>query len=164
MTRQDDRASKGWDGHTPERKHPAHGVLILRDQPTIVFLTVCTQSRKPWLASPGVHALLYEVWREANAWAVGRYVIMPDHIHLFASPDQLEILLDNWVRYWKSQFTQRHGRPEHRWQSGHWDTRMRTRESYESKWEYVKENPVRHKLVASAEDWPYQGEIWKLAW
>ncbi len=27
------------------------------------------------------------------------------------------------------------------------------------KWEYVRDNPVRHGLVASAEEWPYQGEI-----
>ncbi len=89
---------------------------------------------------------------------------MPDHIHLFAGTHDGQIALENWVRYWKSQFTKRHGRPEHRWQSGYWDTRLRGNESYESKWEYVRNNPVRHGLVRRVEDWEFQGTINDLPW
>ena len=70
------------------RKHPAHGVLIIPNRPTIVYLTVCTKDRQPWLATPEVHALLRLVWTDAAAWLVGKYMIMPDHIHLFAAPDK----------------------------------------------------------------------------
>jgi putative transposase len=146
------------------RKHPAHGVLILPDQPTIVFLTVCTNGRIPWLAAPEVHDLIRSAWTDATAWMVGRYVIMPDHIHLFAAPSSPELPLENWVRYWKSMFSKKHGRPEHRWQTDHWDTRLRSGESYEEKWRYVVKNPERHKLIERAEDWPYQGEIYELRW
>src|SRR5437588_872285 len=71
---------------------------------------------------------------------------------------------DRWVRYWKSQFTKRHCNPAHRWHPNHWDTRLRASESYESKGEYVRSNPVRHGLVERAEDWPFQGEIHVLPW
>ncbi len=98
------------------------------------------------------------------AWVVGRYVVMPDHIHLFAAPDRPELPLDNWVKYWKSQFTKRHRVSEHRWETDHWDTRLRKGESYAVKWEYVRNNPVRHGLVQRAEDWPFQGEIALLEW
>ncbi len=37
------------------RKHPARGVHIYSGQPTIVFLTVCAEDRRPWLADPAVH-------------------------------------------------------------------------------------------------------------
>ena len=36
--------------HAPRRKRPAHGVLAVDGQPTIVFDTVCTKNRDPWLA------------------------------------------------------------------------------------------------------------------
>jgi len=142
-----------------QRSRPAHGVHIDTFKPTIVFLTVCTKDRAPWLACDGVHKLLVEVWRNATAWLVGRYVIMPDHLHLFASPGRPQLPFENWVRYWKSQFTKRHGMPEQRWHSDHWDRRLRNDESYAEKWDYTRLNPVRHGLVARAEDWPFQGEI-----
>jgi REP element-mobilizing transposase RayT len=89
---------------------------------------------------------------------------MPDHIHLFAAPGPQPVPFENWVRYWKSQFTKFHGVKEHRWQTDHWDSRLRSWESYENKWLYVHENPVRHHLVINANDWPYQGELNDLRW
>jgi putative transposase len=77
------------------RKHPAHGVLVSMDSPNIVFLTVCTKDRAAWLASDAAHAALLEAWREADAWWVGRYVLMPEHLHLFCAPVNLEMPLDN---------------------------------------------------------------------
>lgn len=89
---------------------------------------------------------------------------MPDHIHLFAGFAGSDIPLDNWVRYWKSRFTMADSNPNHAWQPNHWDTRLRTGESYEEKWDYVRDNPVRHELVEHADDWPFQGEIHCLPW
>jgi REP element-mobilizing transposase RayT len=89
---------------------------------------------------------------------------MPDHLHLFVAPDDPEIPLENWVRYWKSCFSKQHGNREHRWQTDHWDTRLRAEESYDNKWDYVVQNPVRKGLVSEAEQWPFQGEIFELRW
>jgi hypothetical protein len=72
--------------------------------------------------------------------------------------------LDNWVRFWKSQFTKKHGDKQHRWQPHHWDTRLRRVDSYAQKWDYVRNNPVRKGLVRGPDDWPYQGEIHALRW
>ena len=125
------------------RKTPAHGVRIDPWHPTIVLVTVCTKDRRRWLASPENQMALHRVWEDAQAWLVGRYVLMPDHLHLFAAPGRMEIPLDNWVRYWKSRFTQARDCPTQEWQAGHWDTRLRSGESYEAKWWYVLNNPVR---------------------
>ena len=148
----------------PQRKHPAHGVLYVEGQPTIIFDTVCTKDRKPWLANDEVHQLLRDVWADASAWLVGRYIIMPDHIHMFAGATATEIEFKNWVKYWKSQFTKRHKVKDHRWQTDDWDTRMRTGRQYEEKWEYVRFNAVRHKLTERPEDWPFQGVLNELRW
>jgi REP element-mobilizing transposase RayT len=142
------------------------------ERSTIVFLTLCSKHRQAWLANRQVHALLRKVWSEADAWLVGQYVIMPDHVHLFAAPNPSwegeapaePPSFDNWVRYWKSQFTKRHGDVSHGWQSDYWDRRLRSQESYADKWDYVRNNPVRHGLTATASEWPYQGKLYDLSW
>jgi len=146
------------------RRHPAHGVHIDLAVPTIVFLTVCTKDRARWLASEEAHSALLAAWEEANTWKVGCYVLMPDHLHLFCAPQALDVPLDGWVRFWKSRFRKLTSGNEWRWQSHHWDTRMRRTESYAEKWDYVRQNPVRAALVRDGEGWPFQGELHKLDW
>ena len=134
------------------------------DTPTIVYVTACTSKRKPWLATIAHHDGIRDVWRNAAAWMVGRYVIMPDHLHFFAAPGNQDVGLETWIRYWKRLFRKAIRDRCYRWQGSHWDTRLRSSESYEEKWEYVRQNPVRHGLVAHADDWPYAGEIHELDW
>lgn len=151
------------DNHL-RRKHPAHGVLFISGQPTIIFDTVCTKDHRPWLANEDVHTLLREVWYDSHAWLIGRYIIMPTHIHFFAQATESGIGYDNWVKYWKSQFSKRHRNRSHRWLTDHWDTRMRNVLVYQDKREYVRWNAVRHGLVENPEGWPYQGQMYELYW
>lgn len=146
------------------RKHPASGVLISLHQPTIVFVTTCTRDRKPWLANGDAHRFLREAWAHSEGWLVGRYVLMPDHLHFFCAPQKLEFSLAKWMTFWKRSFTRLAKNTEWKFQTGHWDTRLRREENYEQKWSYVRENPVRASLVARAEDWSYQGEMNFLPW
>jgi REP element-mobilizing transposase RayT len=152
------------DAGPPNRRRPTHGVRIVDGQPTIVFLTVCTKDRQRWLACPDVQRTLVEVWGEATAWLVGRFVLMPDHLHLFAGLSDEAHTLDGWVRYWKSQFSRRRGPQRQRWQADHWDTRVRSEALFAEKWAYVRINPVRAGLVERPEEWPFQGELFDLPW
>ena len=70
----------------PGRKTPAKGVKISLSGPNLVLLTVNTKDRVPWLTQPAVHTSLREIWCEADAWLVGDYLLMPDHLHLFCAP------------------------------------------------------------------------------
>ena len=148
----------------PKRHRPAHGVKFNQASKTIVFITVCTKDRKPWLANHRIQKVLQNIWTDSPSWLTGKYVILPDHLHLFASPANPQVPLKQWIKFWKSQFQKQFNNPNYRWQAGHWDTRLRKSESYDNKWQYVRNNPVRHKLVKKIEDWPYQGEIYPLAW
>jgi REP element-mobilizing transposase RayT len=58
-----------------------------------------------------------KAWTEANAWLVGAYVIMPDHIHLFCAPKNEEITIEQWIVFWKRQFRRRCGPTALRFQS-----------------------------------------------
>lgn len=148
----------------PTRKKLTHGVLLTDHQRTIVFLTVCTRKRSTWLVDRGMHEQLVQTWQQASAWIIGRYMIMPDHIHLFVSPGKLDIDLEDWMKYWKSQFSKALKRPECRFQEDQFDYRLRSAEAYAEKWDYVRHNPVRAGLVQRPEDWPHQGQLNVLHW
>ena len=148
----------------PKRRRPAKRILILPDETTIGFVTCCTKGRVPWLADERCHTILSGIWKSADAWLVGRYVIMPDHVHLFASPGNLNISLDDWIQYWKSLATKAIAEQDKRWQRDSWHRRLRCGDSYSAKWLYARENPVRKGLVGKPEDWPFQGELYALRW
>ena len=149
----------------PERKRPVHWPPAERhNRSIIIFLTVCTKGRRPILAEERVHAALVAAWAEADHWRIGRYVVLPDHVHLFCAPwDWPPPPLKTWVTYWKRLVTKETGL-RGIWQEGFWDTQLRHHESYGAKWDYVQQNPVRHGLVHDASAWPYQGEIEVLYW
>jgi len=148
----------------PRRKRPAHGVFIDLGTPTIVFLTVCTEHRTPWLTNPATHSALINVWTKADAWNVGYYLLMPDHLHLFCSPHKLEFTLKAWVSHWKRKFSCLHLPETGQWQRDFWDTRLKYGENYHEKWEYVRQNPARKRLVENSDNWPYQGVLNDLRW
>src|SRR5205085_5788156 len=65
----------------------------------VFFVTACTHRRRPLLAADAVHNGFVCFSRRAydeHSIAVGRYVIMPDHIHLFVcGPNDFE--LGRWI-------------------------------------------------------------------
>jgi REP element-mobilizing transposase RayT len=150
------------------RKHPAHHSFVERfNELAIVLLTVCTKDRKRILAKAAACETLVSAWNAASDWSVGRYVVMPDHLHLFCSPaNTLGRPLEQWVRSWKTLASRRWPRPKQQpiCQLDFWDTQLRRREHYDEKWEYVRANPVRAGLVTHPDDWPFQGELNQLPW
>ena len=75
----------------PERGHPIH--LVPREahnRPIIIFVTTCAAKRRQILASASAHEAIVTAWCAASTWLVGRYVIMPDHIHLFCARNGLD--------------------------------------------------------------------------
>ena len=140
----------------------------------LFFVTFTTYGRRPILARSEVHAAFgsYCAGAQEAGIAVGRYVIMPDHIHLFACfGSAATVTLGVWMRGLKRRLAEscaeagepKFGYPTQQlkswWQPGFFDHLLRNEESYAQKWEYVRENPVRAGLVNDAKDWPYAGEI-----
>jgi len=150
-----------------QRAHPAHTPPIEhRNRSVIVFLTVCTKNRRQILANAAASELLIHWWRRADAWLVGRYVVMPDHVHLFCAPAATSVPLMKWVQYWKNGTTREWPTaiPKPIWQREFWDRQLRVGDSYEEKWNYVRENPKRHGLVQRSDMWTFQGELNSLEW
>jgi putative transposase len=108
---------------------------------------------------------LIEAWSaspEINGWIVGRYVVMPDHVHFFAQPlprgKPLSAFVRDWKRWTAKEILRHTLQAPPIWQPEFFDHVLRSAKSYEQKWEYVRENPKRAGLVACAGDWPHAGE------
>ena len=143
----------------PSRRHPAKGVFIFRDQPTIVFATICSRKRRSHLTNDSVHHALVESWRVATAWLVGFYLVMPDHLHLFCAPNGEDHTLEEWVSFWKRRLRCQLKTSESLLQAHSFHHRLRQDESYAEKWNYVRMNPVRAGLISDPHQWPYQGVL-----
>ena len=52
----------------------------------ILYVTMCTTGRAPVLACKDSFDCIVAAFRQANYWLVGRFVVMPDHIHFFCAP------------------------------------------------------------------------------
>ena len=127
----------------------------------LYFITCCTLHRHAWLATPSIHEawLAFALRGRELGLAVGRYVLMPDHLHFFArlSPERR---LDLSVRGLKRALSA--AAPAGRrgeWQPGFFDHLMRGHESLSEKWAYVRDNPVRAGLVREAGAWSFAGEV-----
>jgi REP element-mobilizing transposase RayT len=128
------------------------------------FVTFNTHQRQYLLARDEIHDVFrsFCVRAEAHNIAVGRYVIMPDHVHLFVAFPETGLTLPEWMGGLKTMLGKkllRLGIQKPHWQEGFFDHVLRSAESYSQKWEYVRMNPVRAGLCDDPKQWLYQGEI-----
>jgi REP-associated tyrosine transposase len=134
---------------------------LIYPDPPVFFVTFCTRDRKqiPSLEK-ATRAFEHYANRAADEFniAVGRYVIMPDHVHFFVrgGPD---FLLSSWVGGLKRARSVALSAKGGLWHPGFFDHSLRSDESYSEKWDYMRDNPVRARLTEDADKWPYQGEI-----
>jgi REP element-mobilizing transposase RayT len=133
--------------------------LIYINQP-LYFVTFATRDRRsiPSLDCAQLALQQYARWAivKLNV-ALGRHVIMPDHVHLFVRGDR-NFALSSWIGGLKRAMSVAVHSPR-LWQPGFFDHILRSDESYAEKWKYVRENPVRAGLVETADGWRYQGEV-----
>ena len=133
----------------------------------VYFTTVCLAQRQPLLTTPEIYPILLNelcALRTRHGWAVGPFVVMPDHVHLFLTPHSgpakpLSVAMGKWKEWTAKGILPLLGIKAPLWQPEFFDHVIRSEESFAEKWTYVRENPVRARLVARAEDWPYASWI-----
>jgi REP element-mobilizing transposase RayT len=136
-------------------------------EPPIYFVTTCARDRRPLFAQPETASILIDELRGArrrHGWRIGRFVVMPDHLHFFCTCDgsSNSVPLSRSIgsfKEWTAKRLMAIGVEGPIWQKQFFDHLLRSPRSYDDKWTYVRENPVRAGLVAKAEDWPFAGEI-----
>jgi REP element-mobilizing transposase RayT len=147
-------------------KHLPHLQEIWVQNP-LFFITICTNGRARILVNEAVTSILISAWQKSSTihrWRIGRYVVMPDHAHFFCAPDHEHKPLSQFIGDWK-KWTACQIRSVSKsslspvWQPEYFDHLLRSDESYDQKWEYVRANPVRAGLADRPEDWRYSGEV-----
>jgi putative transposase len=146
----------------PNRPLRLHLVFQKYDPP-LYFVTFNTYRRRKLLANARVNSCFIEFAKlgQQRGIALARYVIMPDHIHLFVRGG-IDFVLVQWARMLKRTLSEAISAPSPHWQKGFFDHLIRHSESYSEKWEYVRQNPVRAGLVKDPDEWHWQGQITRL--
>ncbi len=147
------------------RPRPSRLERLFANIAPVYFVTFNTYCHRNILARVEIHTAFSDFCRKAEHFhiAVGRYVLMPDHVHLFvAMPEVGDLSLSDWVKALKTVMGKKLltlGVEKPHWQEGFFDHVLRSEESHAQKWEYVRMNPVRAGLCREPEKWLYQGEV-----
>jgi len=147
----------GIDTQYPARKCPQGTNIqdVISDR--TFFITTNTWQRRPIFRDDSKANLMIEIllhYRAESKYLLHEFVIMPDHLHALITPAQ-EISLERAVQFIKGGFSFRMKSRVPIWQPSFTNHRVRSVEDFESHRQYIWLNPVRAKLVARPEDYPY---------
>ncbi len=129
--------------------------LLPGDLEVIYFLTFCVQGRLKVLDNQQAWDACCAVFRRFDQWHFFSAMAMPDHLHILAAPKNRGVSISSFSKFFKRWFKEEFDHPWS-WQEGCSDRLLRTNESWEEKWLYVRQNPVRADLVLKPEDWPHR--------
>ena len=131
--------------------------------PRPVHLIIGTYRKRPLLVGKLAAALVGCLKEIADRYkiAVYAYCIMPDHLHLLASP-QGDVDLVRFVQTFKGRSTRmfwQQGGKGKLWQRGFYDHVLRKEEAIKDVAVYILNNPVRKGLTRNFKDYPYSGSF-----
>jgi len=139
----------------PQRQRFYHQTPEWVREDATYFITVCCAKRG---GSQLNEVTLFEVivqaiehYEVAGKWRVALFLVMPDHWHAmiqFSKPEYMEKVLRDWKRY-----VAKHTGVV--WQDGFFEHRLRSRQSAEKKWHYIRQNPVRKGFINDPDEWPF---------
>ena len=125
--------------------------------PGTYFVTSRTwESRAIFKPAPPCEIFLESLlnYRDRGAYHLHAFVLMPDHFHVLLTPGD-DTALERAVQFIKGGFSFRMKSRVPIWQPSFTNHRVRSVEDFESHRQYIWLNPVRAKLVARPEDYPY---------
>ena len=122
----------------------------------VYFLTFCVRNRRKVLANEATWSRILQVQKRLDRWSFLSTLAMPDHLHMLVAPSQdRDEKLSNMIMWFKRWFNE--GRVTvWQWQDGGFDRLLRSDESVDEKWAYIRNNPVRAQLVSNPDEWPFQ--------
>jgi len=138
----------------PIRKCLDHrGPLSICTTDAVYFITVAAAERGTTTLADKADVVLSAArfYHTSERWFLFLFLIMPDHLHMLVHVPTALSLADV-IGHWKSYLTTQHGI---RFQKDFFDTRIRDREHFAEKWEYICRNPVTKGLVGTPREWPY---------
>jgi putative transposase len=131
-------------------------ILLGWNESVIYFVTLCVKDRRHVLANEQTFEAIRATISQMLRWNVLAGVVMPDHVHFVMTPSEDRALsVADFSTGFKRLLRQSLPKQEWEWQRRCFDRLLRSDESLQDKWLYVRNNPVRAGLVERWEDWPY---------
>jgi REP element-mobilizing transposase RayT len=118
---------------------PRIPVWLKLDQPVIYFITFCVAGRQKMLANDLAFAAFKSAIARLAKWSVIAAILMPDHVHLLIAPTDRDAAVGNASAAIK-RFMRQELLATWQWQPGSFDRLLRSDESAEQKWQYIREN------------------------
>jgi putative transposase len=129
--------------------------------------TRCAQGRNVFQISEVAQILITAIlhYRDAKAYSIHEFVVMPNHLHLLLTPGATTSL-EKAVQLLKGgssfQISNQRGHKMEIWQQGFHDWTIRDFDDWQAKAQYIRMNPVRAQLVDKPEDWLFSSAAAKL--
>ncbi len=123
--------------------------------PGTYFVTAATYNRRRlFQVSANADLLLATLqhYRREGHYKLHAFVVMPDHIHLLLTPTDT---LERAIQLIKGGFSHRRASKLPVWQRSFTDHRIRDRDDFDTRRNYIHQNPVRAHLTERAEDYPH---------
>ena len=121
------------------------------------FVTSSSYQKKFLFQSEQMAGLLVDVllhYREQQKYLLHEFVVMPNHFHLLITPS---LTLERALQLIKGGFSYRAkkelGFGGEIWETSFYDRRVRDADEFGKMKHYIRQNPVRARLVERAEDY-----------
>ncbi len=128
----------------------------------IYFITICCDRRAPHLAVPPHAQKVLHLPIEcaaSHSFLLLAYCIMPDHVHILAEGADTHSDLREFIRLFKQrtafEFQRLHG--QCLWEMSYYDHILRPSDAIEEVAAYFWWNPVRKRLCAEPQEFPFCG-------
>lgn len=111
-------------------------------------------STEPLLTQPEIATKLLESverLHDDRKWWCDLCLLMPDHLHMLVSFPR-EVSMSTQIAAYKSYQARK---LPIQWQDSFFDHRIRSAQEFEEKAAYIRQNPVRAKLIDQSANWPY---------
>ena len=137
------------------------------------FLTMVTHRRKPLLVD-NIEQLRYafSLSKKKYVYSIDAIVILPDHLHMIITPEKatdyskiISAIKRSFVyglnekirKIAKLEISHSKYRRSHAgiWQERFYEHTIRDEKDWLDKMEYIKNNPLKHGLVQSSNEWKY---------
>jgi REP element-mobilizing transposase RayT len=126
---------------------PRIAVWLRDDQTVTYFITLCVEERRSVLANPTAFEAIRTFCRANKNWRTIAAVAMPDHFHAVVCPTKDREAKITQFSAGLKRFVRSQTQAAWKWQEGVFDRLLRRDEFAETKWFYIRENPVRAGLV-----------------
>ena len=95
---------------------------------------------------------------DGSRYKLLEWVVMPNHVHVLVQIEpqfELAEIVHSWKPFTAKEVRKILARSGRYWQPDYFDRFIRDEIHFANAIRYIRQNPVKARLVALAEDWPY---------